>query len=690
MNELKFNIIANTFGSEKVNELRQRLGLLGNGATSLNSKLVGAASGTYLFTKAIELGTHAISSFRQVIDMADDLNDLSTITGISATKLSGFSEAAKQSGMSTEDLQRNVKKLNMNLGDPNNEKFTDALKALGISTIDANGKLKSTDAVLSAITDRFAKMEDGPKKAAFANSVFGKSGSDMIPLLNMGSKAIDDLGFKMSNDFPAAADRFNDSIETTKKLFKEQQASFLSDFLPTFQGAIDAYNAVQKNSDKSFGSVGADLGNIAKGLAGVLNSVVTRLISVGDIFGTVIVDIFSGIKTVVQEILTGIGAIGRAMVSVVKGDFKNALSGFSAIGDASKQDAVNRRERYSNMWSRVQERGANEELYWHLLNGGYEEQSPRAPKRKGNGGPSVPNKKYEKESESLAKYALAQSESINLERQRIDNFALSATELKKLNIAQEIHSQAVKDTVGWEQSSRDAYMATAEAVIHQKQALVDLEQQQRETYSVGAKQALRDYVDKIKDVATQTKELFTGAFQHMEDALVNFVKTGKLNFSDFADAVISDMIRIAVRQATLGILVSVGMASFSPSQNSASSGSGYLGANTSFSANGNVVSASGVMPLSRFAKGGVVNSPHVAVFGEAGPEAFVPLPDGRRIPVEMSGSGSGGVSVVVNVNVATGEEKVTGNNEAMAIGKMISAAVKTEILNQKRPGGILS
>jgi hypothetical protein len=46
------------------------------------------------------------------------------------------------------------------------------------------------------------------------------------------------------------------------------------------------------------------------------------------------------------------------------------------------------------------------------------------------------------------------------------------------------------------------------------------------------------------------------------------------------------------------------------------------------------------------ARGGITNG--MAIAGEAGPEAVVPLPDGRRIPVAMQGGGGGGVSVVVN------------------------------------------
>lgn len=52
-------------------------------------------------------------------------------------------------------------------------------------------------------------------------------------------------------------------------------------------------------------------------------------------------------------------------------------------------------------------------------------------------------------------------------------------------------------------------------------------------------------------------------------------------------------------------------------------------------ANGGVMSNVGPLPLKRYAAGGVANSPQMAVFGERGPEAYVPLPDGRNIPVKM-------------------------------------------------------
>lgn len=63
----------------------------------------------------------------------------------------------------------------------------------------------------------------------------------------------------------------------------------------------------------------------------------------------------------------------------------------------------------------------------------------------------------------------------------------------------------------------------------------------------------------------------------------------------------------------------------------------------SFAADGGVMTGHGMMPLRQYASGGVANSPQMAIFGEGSmPEAYVPLPDGRSIPVKMKGGGAAG------------------------------------------------
>jgi hypothetical protein len=62
------------------------------------------------------------------------------------------------------------------------------------------------------VADKFAKMEDGANKSAAAQALFGKSGADMIPLLNGGRKAVESLSATMTTKFAKSADALNDDL----------------------------------------------------------------------------------------------------------------------------------------------------------------------------------------------------------------------------------------------------------------------------------------------------------------------------------------------------------------------------------------------------------------------------------------------------------------------------------------------
>ncbi|AVD91074.1 phage tail tape measure protein [Pseudomonas sp. SWI36] len=87
----------------------------------------------------------------------------------------------------------------------------------------------------------------------------------------------------------------------------------------------------------------------------------------------------------------------------------------------------------------------------------------------------------------------------------------------------------------------------------QEQYYLRVDEQQSD-WSLGARAAFNTYLEQARNVAGQTRSLFTNAFSSMEDSVVTFVKTGKLSFKDFADGVIEDLIRIQVRQAAVGFL----------------------------------------------------------------------------------------------------------------------------------------
>ncbi len=82
-----------------------------------------------------------------------------------------------------------------------------AFDALGIKTKDAKGNLRDLNDVMLEAADAFAKMPDGAEKAGLAVKLFGRSGTDLIPVLNQGRAGLQGLmdaavksGAAMSSD----------------------------------------------------------------------------------------------------------------------------------------------------------------------------------------------------------------------------------------------------------------------------------------------------------------------------------------------------------------------------------------------------------------------------------------------------------------------------------------------------------
>lgn len=178
----------------------------------------------------------------------------------------------------------------------------------------------------------------------------------------------------------------------------------------------------------------------------------------------------------------------------------------------------------------------------------------------------------------------------------------------------------------------------------------------RESWAVGASEAYNNYKDEISNVAKHTENAFSQAFKGMEDAMVNFVKTGKLDFASLADSIVSDLIRIQIQKSIMPGL-SAGM----------DSGASWVA--SLFAANGHAFDSSGVQA---YANGGAFHNSILtgttpfafasgggfapAIAGEAGPEAVMPLARGAngKLGVQSVGAG-GGNTMVVNIIESPGQ-----------------------------------
>lgn len=185
---------------------------------------------------------------------------------------------------------------------------------------------------------------------------------------------------------------------------------------------------------------------------------------------------------------------------------------------------------------------------------------------------------------------------------------------KRLGLEKEYLSELQKSTP----EEVTAWNSQREAVESLNTQLAEKERQLRLRDGIeGAKQGLVDFAESAKDAGSQMQSAMQDAFSGMTDALVKFVTTGKLDFSDMVDLFISDIARLAIQQSITGPIAS------------ALSGSlGDMFGGPIASAHGNVFASPGISAYSN----SIVTHPTIFPFahgiglmGEAGAEAVMPL-----------------------------------------------------------------
>ena len=210
-------IRAKVDGTNEVNALNAALGKTSQQATSAAGAFgkLGQVTGKItagvgsLIPAAALAGLAAIA--KRTIDAADNLNDLSQRTGVAVESLSRFGNAAADSGSSVDEVAKAMSRLARGVVDPASS-ASQALNKIGISAIDSSGKVKSLDEIMLSISDVFAKLPDGAEKAALAQELFGKSGVNLIPLLNQGREALSQYSATIDTELAQASDKFNDTL----------------------------------------------------------------------------------------------------------------------------------------------------------------------------------------------------------------------------------------------------------------------------------------------------------------------------------------------------------------------------------------------------------------------------------------------------------------------------------------------
>lgn len=165
-------------------------------------KAAAAAAGVYA----------AVRVARASLDNAEAMGLTAQKAGMTVEAFSALAYAAKMSNVETSSLTTGIKFLSRAMSENGAPEAQKALQALGIST-------KDPQQALMQLADQFAKSKDGAEKTSAAMAIFGRSGTDMIPMLNQGSTGLrsmsaeaKQLGQVISSNFSPAADEINDNL----------------------------------------------------------------------------------------------------------------------------------------------------------------------------------------------------------------------------------------------------------------------------------------------------------------------------------------------------------------------------------------------------------------------------------------------------------------------------------------------
>lgn len=315
--ESQVNALGSAIGGIQAKAAQASAGLRGIASTA------GGLSGAMGTLVPLLSGAGLVAMGKSAIDAADDMNDMAQRTGVSVEQLSRFKQAADASGTSIDAVGSALTKLNRNLAS-GNEGAANALKSLGISATDATGKLRSADQIMLDVANKFQSIQDPAQKAALATQLFGKSGADLIPLLNGGGDAIKNLSATMSTDFAQGADQLNDKVVAIQTKMTELGVKIGTALMPALNVTADGIVGLADFFGSLPGPVQAVIGSVTALVVGfvALAPAISAIISIfgslsgmfaAGTFGASIIAALGGILTFVT------GTLIPGLLAVVTG-----------------------------------------------------------------------------------------------------------------------------------------------------------------------------------------------------------------------------------------------------------------------------------------------------------------------------------------------------------------------------------
>lgn len=683
---------------------------------------IGAALGAGIATQA----TAAAAAIGDAIRAADQIGEAAERTGFTTEALSRLGYAAQLSGSSLETLERGVVRLARQQVEAarGNETAARTFENFGISITDAEGGLRSTEAVLLDLADVFQQLPAGVEKTALATELFGRSGTELVGTLSRGREGITALGDELESlggvirgDAAAAAGDFNDTLDRARLALRGVALQVTQEILPTlteFAGKLndpqfrDGFAAILSgavNATAAVVGLTAELGNLVNFAAEEVAFQVTGDAASGDIVRLqeqaaslrrqIAGDIPATSATPFAGIFQG-GALAprgdrRAELERELAGVEESIRAAEAALQAQSSAQAEANAATDEGTRATTDANAALEAYREAL------ERDRTARERAAGA-----------SAAAAEAARAQAEE---ERRRQEIIAAGVTAQESLNAvlrqqadamgegsplfeASRAYADRLTELIGLEDALREAQLLTAGAQAQLAAARAEAESQLAEAADQAARETdrllkdkrkgpLQESVDEVSEYALEAARGIQGIISGaLTDGFEGGVDGILASFEKLITEITAQIVAAQIAESLFGGLT--GSGGKGPKGGGFDFGgliSSFLGGFGGGYAKGGVFAGGQVQA---FANGGVVGSPtlfpmgggRTGLMGEAGPEAIMPLtrgPDGK-LGVRAEG---GSRSTTINVTVPGN----TARETAMQLAAEASRAVRRTARN---------
>ena len=506
------------------------------------------------------------------IDQADAFGKLSRQTGIAADSLQAYVNAGKLAGVEQATIEKGLRRLaqSMREADQGVATYADAYKALGVTVRDSDGNLKESEVVLAQLADRFKQMPNGATKAALAMEIFGRSGAQLIPMLNEGGEALERWNYQTSANFSQNAEYFNDQITMLGFGFDGFRKQLADALLPTLNELVGVFQEIFDSENDWTG-------------------------------------LFKVIEVAIRSVAFAImGAIALAKELIEFAKATKDIVGKWLKGDFTGMDTVKADWR-AGFAERFKE---NKEIFDSIIG-------------------------------------------------------------------------------GTENAPAEYFGEGEEKANDLKMTVIGIREEMEKSFGENMNAKLVAFSKTLNDMGSMVGDTIVRAFKGAEDALVSFVKTGKLDFKSLVDSILSDLARMAIRQSIT-----------QPLFNALSSalGGGFNGGNALSGASlpsgaSSISWSDAIKAPSLYSSGGYINRPTLGLIGE-GNESELVIPQSKLASaMARYQAGARGANIVPSGNNANGE-----GGSGYAGGGNVTVNYQGDILNfegqnyvkQSDVGGIIS